>query len=191
MYATLQQQIADLRRKIEALPTDARAAEVMPLEAEARALLTATKNTPFEEQAKSLFADLARRSAPPAPEIASLRALLRRARIRMEMAAGNEDYDEAIDILAQVLEQDSTNGDAMVLLQQAAAHSAQHEMKVRDLVTRYGLNLPAAEASAVPRTERLGRIRCRVPLRQPPQKFPAAHRAARRSRRACRLAWKA
>ncbi len=141
--ATLQDQLADLRRRIEALPSDARAAEIMPLEAEARTLLTATKNTPFEETAKALFADLARRSAPPAPEVASQRAALRRARIRMEMAAGDEDYDEAIDILAQVLEQDPNNSDALALLHQAAAHGAQHAMKVRDLLTRYGLSLPS------------------------------------------------
>lgn len=142
--ATLQDQLADLRRRIEALPADARAAEIMPLEAEARTLLTATKNTPYEETAKSLFAELARRSAPPAPEVASQRAALRRARIRMEMAAGDEDYDEAIDILAKVLEQDATNSDALALLQQAAARGAQHAMKVRDLLSRYGLSLPSA-----------------------------------------------
>ncbi|MDW8298663.1 MAG: hypothetical protein RML95_04940 [Anaerolineae bacterium] len=144
--ATLQDQLADLRRRIEALPADARAAEIMPLEAEARTLLTATKNTPYEESAKALFAELARRSAPPAPEIASQRAALRRARIRMEMAAGDEDYDEAIDILAKVLEQDATNSDALALLQQAAARGAQHAMKVRDLLSRHGLSLPSAPA---------------------------------------------
>ncbi|MFN7211304.1 MAG: tetratricopeptide repeat protein, partial [Aggregatilineales bacterium] len=142
--ATLQDQLADLRRRIEALPADARAAEIMPLEAEARTLLTATKNTPYEETAKALFAELARRSAPPAPEVASQRAALRRARIRMEMAAGDEDYDEAIDILAKVLEQDPNNSDALALLHQAAAHGAQHAMKVRDLLSSYGLSLPSA-----------------------------------------------
>ncbi len=144
--ATLQDQLADLRRRIEALPADARAAEIMPLEAEARTLLTATKNTPYEETAKALFAELARRSAPPAPEVASQRAALRRARIRMEMAAGDEDYDEAIDILAKVLEQDAHNSDALALLQQAAAHGPQHAMKVRDLLSRYGLSLPSTPA---------------------------------------------
>ena len=146
--ATLQDQLADLRRRIQALPADARAAEIMPLEAEARTLLTATKNTPYEETAKALFAELARRSAPPTPEVASLRSALRRARIRMEMAGGDEDYDEAIDILAKVLEQDATNSDALALLQQAAARGPQHAMKVRDLLSRYGLSLPSAPAAA-------------------------------------------
>ncbi|MFQ3535675.1 MAG: hypothetical protein SNJ58_07345 [Aggregatilineales bacterium] len=170
--ATLQDQLADLRRRIEALPADARAAEIMPLEAEARTLLTATKNTPYEETAKALFAELARRSAPPAPEVASQRAALRRARIRMEMAAGDEDYDEAIDILAKVLEQDANNSDALALLHQAAARGAQHAMKVRDLLSRYGLSLPTPVVpaqSAPPRSE---------PLPPPPPADPDGDAAA-------------
>jgi tetratricopeptide (TPR) repeat protein len=180
--ATLQDQLADLRRRIEALPADARAAEIMPLEAEARTLLTATKNTPYEETAKSLFAELARRSAPPAPEVASQRAALRRARIRMEMAAGDEDYDEAIDILAKVLEQDATNSDALALLQQAAARGAQHAMKVRDLLSRYGLSLPSApvappQPAQPPKTEPLPPPQPAAPDEDtavPPSKTPAA-----------------
>src|SRR5579872_1982299 len=117
--ATLQQQIADLRRKIEALPADARSAEIAPLEADARTLLTSSKNTPYEDDAKALFTDLARRSAAPPPESSATRGLLRRARIRMEIAADDDDFDEAIDILADALAQDPTNADTIALLRQA------------------------------------------------------------------------
>ncbi|HRE47220.1 MAG TPA: hypothetical protein PLD47_05795 [Aggregatilineales bacterium] len=137
--ATLQNQLADLRQRLQALPADARPAELTPLEAEARSLLIASKNTPFEDEAKGLLADLARRTAAPTPEIASIRSLIRRARIRMEMAAGDDDVDEAIDILGEALGQDVDNGDVLSLLAQAAERSAQHEMKVRDLLDRYGI----------------------------------------------------
>lgn len=137
--ATLAQQIAELRQRIQALPVDARPAELTPLETEARALLTASKNTSFEDEAKALLSELARRSAPPVSETASIRSMIRRARIRMEMAAGDDDFDEAIDILSEALAQDSTNSDVLALLNQAALRSPQHEMKVRDLLNRYGI----------------------------------------------------
>ncbi len=154
--ATLQQQIADLRRRLDALPSEAPATDLTPLEADARALLTASKNTPYEEQARSLFADLAQRSVRPAPSTAAarpadanaLRGVLRRARIRMELAADDGDYDEAIDILAGALEQDPTNAEARDLLRQAASHSPQQEMKVRDLLARYNLEMGALPRSA-------------------------------------------
>ncbi len=155
--ATLQQQLADLRRRLDALPADAKPAELTPLEADARALLTASKNTSYEEEARNLFAELAQRSvrpAAPAADTGAMRGILRRARIRMELAADEDDFDEAIDILAGALEQDSANPEARDLLRQAAARSPQLEMKVRDLMTRYGLELPAAPPlppQAVPR----------------------------------------
>lgn len=141
--ATLQQQIADLRRRLSALPADARAAELTPLEADARALLTASKNTPYEEEARALFAELAQRSARPAPvpESGVMRGILRRARIRMELAGDEDDYDAAIDILAGALEQDPENAELQDLLRQAAGRSAQLEMKVRDLLAQYGMKL--------------------------------------------------
>ncbi len=139
--ATLQQQIADLRRRLNALPADAKAAELTPLEADARALLTASKNTSFEEEARAVFAELANRSARPAPlpESGVVRGIVRRGRIRMELAADESDYDAAIDILAGALEQDPQNADALDLLKQAAARGPQLGMKVRDLLARYGL----------------------------------------------------
>jgi tetratricopeptide (TPR) repeat protein len=146
--ATLQQLIGDLRRRLQALPADARAAEITPLEADARALLTATKNTPHEEEAKALFAEIARRSVPSASDSPSQRSVLRRARIRMEMAAGDEDFDEAIDILAGAIDQDPKNTEVLALLRQAAAHSAQHDSRVRDLLKRYGLTLDTPQMQA-------------------------------------------
>ena len=65
----------------------------------------------------------------------------------MELAADDGDYDEAIDILAGALDQDPANNEARDLLRQAALHSPQQEMKVRDLLTRYGIEL-----NAIPRT---------------------------------------
>lgn len=153
--ATLQQQLADLRRRLDALPADAKPAEMTPLEAEARALLTASKNTSYEEEARNLFAALAQRSVRPAAgatntDSGAMRGILRRARIRMELAADEDDYDEAIDILAGALEQDADNAEARDLLRQAAARSPQLEMKVRDLLTRYGVELPPAPPTPVP-----------------------------------------
>jgi tetratricopeptide (TPR) repeat protein len=144
--ATLQQQIADLRRRLNAIPADAKAAELTPLEADARALLTASKNTPYEEEAKTLFAELAQRSARPAPmpESGVIRGILRRARIRMELAADDDDFDAAIDILSGALDEDPTNSEARDLMRQAAARSPQLEMKVRDRLSRYGIAFPAA-----------------------------------------------
>src|SRR4051812_37382862 len=98
--ATLQQQLSDLRRRLDALPGDARSAEIAPLEADARALLTASKNTVYEAEAQLLFAELARRTAKSTDDATTLRATLRRARIRMEVAADDDDFDEAIDILS-------------------------------------------------------------------------------------------
>ncbi|MBX3063974.1 MAG: hypothetical protein U0528_19175 [Anaerolineae bacterium] len=139
--ATLQQQIADLRRRLQNLPADARAAEITPLEADARNLLAATKNTAYEDEARTLFAEIAKRSAKPVSDANPQRSILRRARIRMEMAAGDDDFDEAIDILAEAIEQDPTNTEALALLRQAAGRSEQHAARVRDLLKRYNLSL--------------------------------------------------
>lgn len=139
--ATLQQQIADLRRRLQSLPADARAVEIGPLEAEARTLLAATKHTHYEDEAKQLFAEIARRSAPPSPEVSAQRSVLRRARIRMEMASGDSDIDEAIDILAGALDADPQSTDVILLLRQAASRTEAHEARVRDLLQRYNLTL--------------------------------------------------
>ncbi len=134
-----QQRLDDLRQRIEALPASATASEIAQLESEARALLAQCKNTPYEEEARRLFAELAQHSAPPTPQAAAVRGLLRRARIRIEIAGDEADVDEAVDILAEALDHDPNNPETLELLQQAAARSPQLELKVRGILERYGL----------------------------------------------------
>ncbi|MCD4687637.1 MAG: hypothetical protein K8S97_17045, partial [Anaerolineae bacterium] len=139
--ADLQQQLEHLRQQIEALPASATASEIAQLESEARTLLAQSKNTPFEAEARQLFTELARHSAPPTPEAAAVRGLLRRARIRIEIAGDEDDIDEAVDILAEALDADPHNQEMCELLHQAAASSPHLELKVRGLLERYGLEV--------------------------------------------------
>jgi len=139
--ANIEGQLDDLRARIESLSSSASASEVSALEAEARALMVETKNTPLEAEAKALFTQLARRSAAPESSGASeVRALLRRARIRIDVATDDHDIDEAIDILAEALDLDPDYGETHTLLSQAAARSAQHALKVQGLLERYGID---------------------------------------------------
>ena len=143
----LRQELDELRAAIEYLPSSATAAQIAPLEDQARSLLIDCKNTPFEAEARDVFNQLARLSSPAAerednPEV---RALLRRARIRIDIAADDHDYDEAIDILARALELNPDSDEAHELLLQAARRSPQHEMQVQGLFDRYGIDLELAE----------------------------------------------
>ncbi len=142
--ADLKQQLDALRRQIESLPSSASANQIAQLESEARALLAQSKNTPQEEAARSLFAELARHSAPASPEAAAVRNLLRRARIRIEIAGDEDDVEEAIDILAEALDVDPDNPETQELLQQAAEKSPHLNLKVRGLLERYGLEMQDA-----------------------------------------------
>ena len=139
--ADLKQQLDNLRRELEALPSSATASEIAQLESEARNLLAQSKNTQYEAQARDLFTELARHSAPTSPEAATVRGLLRRARIRIEIAGDEDDIDEAIDILAEALDHDPTNPETLELLQQAAERSPHLELKVQGLLDRYGLDM--------------------------------------------------
>ncbi len=139
--ADLRQQLDNLRDQIDSLPSSATASEIAQLESEARALLAQSKNTQFEGEARELFTALARHSAPPTPEAATVRGLLRRARIRIEIAGSEDDVDEAIDILAEALDHDPHNSEIHELLSQAADRSPQLEMKVRGLLERYGVEV--------------------------------------------------
>ncbi|MBN1681411.1 MAG: SH3 domain-containing protein [Anaerolineae bacterium] len=156
--ADLKQQLDVLRDELEALPSSATASEIANLESQARTLLAQSKNTPFEDEARDLFAELARRSAPASPEAATVRGLLRRARIRIEIAGDEDDIDEAVDILAEALDHDPHNAETLELLQQAAERSPQLNMKVHGLLERYGLEMrqvppaaPAVESDWLPR----------------------------------------
>ncbi len=139
----LNQQLAALRARIETLPVGADPTQVAALESEARRLLTAAKNTPQEDSARALFALLAQRNAPSADaqdgEITVVRGLLRRARIRIDLAGDEDDIDEAIDILAEALSHDSHNAEALDLLRQAAARGGSAAVRVRELFQRYGI----------------------------------------------------
>lgn len=146
----LNQQIADLRARIDALDPQVQPAEVTALENEARRLMAAARNTPFEAAARELFAMIARRmtasrATPSAPaqsptDDGVVRGLLRRARIRIELAGDEDDVDDAIDILAEALRRDPQNSDTHALLQMAAAQGPMLAMKVRELFARYDLD---------------------------------------------------
>lgn len=135
-----------LRTQIDMLGDSASASQVSELEAEARALMAQAKNTEYEPEARELFTLLAKRSAPSAARSESpseVRGLLRRARIRLDVANDDSDIDEAIDILAEALALDPNNAETLQLLGKAAQASAQHAAKVDGLVQRYGLTLDA------------------------------------------------
>jgi hypothetical protein len=104
-----------------------------------------SKNTEFEQEARELFTTLARRSAPASTSAnaGEIRSLLRRARIRLEVAGNDSDIDEAIDILAQALDLNPDNAETHQLLTQAARRSTRHAMKVEGLLDRYGIELDA------------------------------------------------
>jgi tetratricopeptide (TPR) repeat protein len=144
----LQQQLDDLRRRIRALPDDADSRSVAELERQARSLLTDAKNTSYESEAQALFAELARASAPASPTGASVRGLVRRARIRIEIAGDDDDIDEAIDILAQALELSPHDPDVVALLNEAARHSEQAARRVHDLFARHGIWKPESNGAA-------------------------------------------
>lgn len=142
-----------LREALDALPSDPIGGDINELEQEARTLLTQSKNTPFEDEARELFSELSRMGKSLASNIDSgqVRSLLRRARIRIEIAGDDHDFDEAIDILAQALDLDPDNGETHELLMQAAQRSTQHAVKVQGLLDRYELELDQSTIDEVPR----------------------------------------
>lgn len=146
----LQARIEDLRRRIQNRRGPEELAE---LERAARDLLRDAKNTPQEEAAQAIFADLARLSSPgPGTEGApALRGLLRRARIRIEMAGDADDVDEAIDILAEALSMNRDDPELIAMMQQAAAYNQQTAHRVADLFNRYGVKEPALPPQQPPK----------------------------------------
>src|SRR5690349_22740820 len=147
--ANLQQRLDDLRHELQNLPDDATANSIAQLERAARSLLADAKNTPYEPAAQALFAELARTSSPTSPTAATVRGLVRRARIRIEIAGDDDDVDEAIDILAEALSLNPQDQDVIALLQEAAGRSQQATQRVNDLYARYGIERPANTTTAL------------------------------------------
>jgi tetratricopeptide (TPR) repeat protein len=170
--ADLREQLDRLRHQLETLPASATASEIAQLEGEARALLAQSKNTPYEADARELFTQLAHHSAPATPEAAAVRGLLRRARIRIEIAGDEDDIDEAIDILAEALDQDPNNPEAHELLYQAAERSPHLALKVRGLMERYGLEMEPEE------TPHLAPPSAPLPENEEPSEHPTPSSAA-------------
>ena len=142
----LQERLEELRRRLLTGTDDA--AALARLEAEARALLADARNTAHEAAAQALFAELARISNPTSPTAATVRGLLRRARIRIEIAGDDDDIDEAIDILAEALALDTEAPETIIMLQQAGAWSGQTRQRVSDLFARHNVEAEAAVEAA-------------------------------------------
>ncbi|MBC7870843.1 MAG: hypothetical protein H7Y09_08380, partial [Chitinophagaceae bacterium] len=150
MGSNLQQRLDDLRSQLQNLPEDMDANAIGQLERAARSLLADAKNTPYEPAAQALFAELARTSSPTSPTAATVRGLVRRARIRIEIAGDDDDIDEAIDILAEGLALNAQDADVISLLSEAAAKGQQAAQRVNDLFARYGVQRPAAITPSTP-----------------------------------------
>lgn len=149
--ADLQQQIDDLRHRIQQLGDDADQNQVAELERAARSLLADAKNTPQESAAQALFAELARLSNPTSPIAATIRGLLRRARIRLDTAGDDDDLDESIDILAEALSLSPSDPDVIAMLETASQRTPQAAQRVNDLFNRHNVERkPAAKPQADP-----------------------------------------
>ena len=146
----LQQQIIDLRARVDALGDMPDQAELDDLERSARVLLADAKNTPYEAAAQALFADLARANSPASPTATTVRGLVRRARIRIEVAGDDDDIDEAIDILTEALSLNPKDADVLALLDSAAERSPQARQRVADLYARYGVRRPPTAPTPPP-----------------------------------------
>ncbi len=144
----LQQRLNDLRQRLNQLSeradTDDITQEVSQLEPLARELLSDSKNTTLEAQAQALFAELARLNNPTSPTAATVRGLLRRARIRIEIAGDDDDIDEAIDILSEALALNPYEDETVALLQDAASRTPHARQRVNDLFSQYGIDQTAA-----------------------------------------------
>ena len=144
----LQRRIDELRQQVQN-NTDPQA--IAQLERQARELLSEAKNTPLESAAQALFSQIASASSPSAnPNSATVRGLVRRARIRIEIAGDGDDIDEAIDILADALPLDATDPDVITLLQQAGSHDSQARRRVQELFERHGVDASPSQQEASP-----------------------------------------
>jgi tetratricopeptide (TPR) repeat protein len=161
-----QKQIEDLRRRLTALHDQPDAGALQDLERDARNLMADAKNTPFESAAQSVFAEVARTSGgASAPSGATIRGLVRRAKIRLDMADSETDIDEAVDILAEALASSPRDNEVIALLEKASEHNPQARQRVNDLFLRYG----------VPRLPPMPN----APEKRPTGQYPSAGAAAR------------
>lgn len=168
MTSNLQERLDDLRQQIQNAAQAGESADISQLERTARTLLTDAKNTPHEAAAQALFGELARLSSPTSPTAATVRGLLRRARIRIEIAGDDDDVDEAIDILAEALSLSPQDPDVVALLQEAAGRSQQATQRVNDLYARYGIKPPSAKpVTPVPPIPV-------VNVAEPPRQYPSS-----------------
>lgn len=130
-------QIQQLRERV----LTASPAQLPDLEREARALLADAKNTPLEAKAQELFSDIARLTSADNGESThaspAIRGLVRRARIRVEMAGDPDDITEAIDILTEAMALDANDEDVINLLVQAANNNPQAAQRVQDLFNQH------------------------------------------------------
>ncbi|MCA9884324.1 MAG: tetratricopeptide repeat protein [Anaerolineae bacterium] len=149
----LKQRIDSLRERLSFASPD----QMADIERDARDLLGDAKNTEYEADVQALFNRLAQSNNPNAAEIEdspALRGLLRRARIRIEMAGDQEDIDEALDILGEALSMAPNNNEIISMMEQAAEKNAHASRRVNDMFKRYGVNrtLPSPTDVARPRT---------------------------------------
>jgi tetratricopeptide (TPR) repeat protein len=140
----------DLKQRVEALRQRMQMAgeqDLEELEKQARQLLSEAKNTAHEAEAQALFAELARISRRSSAETVSpqVRGLIRRARIRIEMAGDEDDIDEAIDILTEALAGLPNDPEVIALLQHASRQAPHASQRVRDLFNRYGIDAEVPE----------------------------------------------
>ena len=178
----LQRAIEELRQRAQRTADPQASSE---LEREARDLLTEAKNTPLEQMAQALFAEIAgNQFAAARPNTAALRGLVRRARIRIEIAGDDDDIDEAIDILSDALRMDASSSDVIDLLQRAGAHSAQARQRVQELFDRHGVrSAPSTEtrdSASAPAESAPPRV-SDPPVSRPPMTESAASPAEERA----------
>ena len=177
----LQRAIEELRQRAQGT-TDASA--LSELELEARDLLTEAKNTPLEMMAQALFAEIAgRQSSGGRPNSAALRGLVRRARIRIEIAGDDDDIDEAIDILADALRMDAGSSDVITLLQQAGSHSAQARQRVQELFERHNVRSTPTQTGSETPSETAPESPGRGPTTESPRPTPFGSRSSERTTR--------
>jgi hypothetical protein len=146
----LQQRLDELRQRIQNLAErnerEDISGDVSQVERAARELLSDSKNTPQESAAQALFAEIARLNSPVSAASAAIRGLLRRARIRIEIAGDDDDIDEAIDSLAEAWAFTPDDEETISLLQSAAEQPPQAGQRVGDLFNRYNINRPTTTA---------------------------------------------